>query len=295
MLVSSGVRPGDLLSAPPAQDVEPPAPAPEPRDGDVRAETGEVWSAPDGGWVSRNLYELDRGARRLEVERAQARSDEESRRQSAEIDAQLRASEGRQREAAAKQAEAARVFELEASFQPEAIEPYQPGWADEATWWLEWGEYGADSGVSLLGEITGEPGKLIGTVYTVAKETVKGTSEGVAAYARGQGGHFAEEGSAWVIVERMGIGAAKGAAKLRLDKAAGKVLEGASRLAGKVLPELADIGSASVVGVLGEVATGAGEGALRRTVGIAAGKTLGSQGLQKPVNWGVQAATGEKL
>ena len=54
---------------------------------------------------------------------------------------------------------------------------------------------------------------LDGRVYTITKETVKGTSEGVAAYARGQGESLAEEGSAWVIVERAGIGLAKGGAR----------------------------------------------------------------------------------
>jgi hypothetical protein len=293
MLVSSGVRPGELLSAPPPLEA-PEAPFVH-RDGDVQPETGEVWSEPDGGWVSPNLYELDRGARLAEVEGAQGVGRAESRRESAETDRELRASEARQREAAAAQADAARVFELEASFQPEKVEAYQPAWSDHVTTGLEWAEYGADTGVSLLGEVTGKPGQAIGRIYTVTKETVKGASEGVAAYARGQGGVVAEEGSAWVVAERAGIGLAKGGAKVGLDAAAGRVMDGVAKLAGRRLPELPDLGEASLVSVVREVASGGAESATRKAVGIAAGKTAASQNLQKPASWAVEAATGEKL
>lgn len=60
----------------------------------------------------------------------------------------------------------------------ENIEPYQPAWTDRVASGLEWAEYGADAGVSLLGELTGKPGQVLGRVYTATKETVKGTSEG---------------------------------------------------------------------------------------------------------------------
>lgn len=124
---------------------------------------------------------------------------------------------------------------------------------------------------------------------------MKGTSEGVAAYARGQGGALAEEGSAWVIVERAGLGLVKGGRKVGLDYAAGKVIDAAGRLAGRPLEDLPDLGNAPIASVVREVASGAGEGATRRAVGIAAGKTAASQHIHKPAGWAVEAGTGEKL
>ena len=295
MLASSGVRPGDLLGSPTPGDGEPLEPPPAPRDGDVRPESGEVWSDSDRGWVSPNLYELERGQWRADVERAQAVSREESRSDGAGIDRALRESEARQREAASAQAEAARVFDLEASFQPERIEPYKPTWTDRVGSGLEWGEFCADTGVSVLAEVTGPAGQELGRIYTVTKETVKGASEGVAAYARGQGGALAAEGSAWVIVERTGIGFVKGGAKVGLDFAAGEVIGRAAGRAGLPLPELPDMGEAAMTRVVCDAATGAAEGQARRVVGIAVGKTLGSQALQKPAGWAVEATTGERL
>jgi hypothetical protein len=260
----------------------------------VNPETGEVWDAGQRAWMGAD-YARIQAADRAQIQRAQGVSAEESAREAAANDRDLRASEESQRAAAGRQAEAARVFALEAAQRPETIEPYQPAWTDRVTSGLEWAEYGADTGVSLLGEITGKPGQVLGRVYTVTKETVKGTSEGVAAYARGQGGALAEEGSAWVIVERAGIGLAKGGAKVGLDYAAGKVMEGAGRLAGRPLPDLPDLGEAQLTSVVREVASGAGEAATRQAVGIAVGKTATSQQIQKPAGWAVEAATGEKL
>jgi hypothetical protein len=294
MLLASGVRPGDLLAPPPADAPEPPAPPPAPRDGDVNPETGEVWSAEDGAWMGPE-YARIRQARQSELVRAQQVSAEESSRDAADVDRELRASEERLRMHAGTQADAAREFEIEASFRPQRIEPYQPAWSDRVTDVLEIGEEAADKSVSLLGALTGEPGKVIGQVYTVTKETVKGTSEGVAAYARGRGGHLASDGSAWVIAERAAIGFAKGGAKLKLDEAAGKVMDGVAKLAGGKIPELPDLGDTSVVSVVRETVGGAGERAARRAVGIAAGKGWASDKIQKPAGWAVPAATGEKL
>ena len=294
MLASSGVRPGDLLSPPPADDLEPPPSAPAPRDGDVRPGTGEVWDAGQQAWMGPE-YARIQAADRAQVQRAQGVSAAESARESADIERDLRASEERQRAAGEREAEAARLFALEAAQRPETIEPYQPAWTDRVASGLEWAEYGADTGVSLLGELTGKPGQVLGRVYTVTKETVKGTSEGVAAYARGQGGALAGEGSAWVIAERAGIGLAKGGAKVGLDYAAGKVMDAAGRLAGRRLPDLPDLGEASLASVVREVASGAAEGATRRSVGIAVGKTAVSPQIQRPVGWAVEAGTGEKL
>jgi hypothetical protein len=295
MLASSGVRPGDLLGSPAPGGGEPFEPPPTPRDGDVRPESGEVWSDSDRGWVSPNLYELERGQWRADVERAQAVSREESRGDGTDIDHTLRDSEARQRAAASAQAEAARVFDLEASFQPEKIEPYRPTWTDRVGSGLEYGEYWADTGVSVLAEVTGPAGQELGRFYTVTKETVKGASEGVAAYVRGQGGALAAEGSAWVIVERTGIGFVKGGAKVGLDFAAGEVIGRAAARDGLPFPELPDMSKATMTRVFRDAATGAAEGQTRRVVGIAVGKTLNSQALQKPAGLAVEATTGERL
>jgi hypothetical protein len=294
MLASSGVRPGELLSPPPVDDFEPPPSAPAPNDGDVNPGTGEVWDAGQRAWMGPE-YARIRAADRAQVQRAQDVSADESARTSAERERDLRASEERQRAAAGSEREAARLFELEAVQRPETIEPYRQAWTDRVASGLEWAEYGADTGVSLLGELTGKPGQALGRVYTVTKETVKGASEGVAAYARGHGGALADEGSAWVIVERAGIGLAKGGAKVGLDYAAGRVMDAAGRLAGRPLKDLPDLGDAPLASVVREVASGAGEGATRRAVGIAVGKTAASQQIQKPPGWAVEAVTGEKL
>jgi hypothetical protein len=178
--------------------------------------------------------------------------------------------------AASAQASAAREFEIEASFRPQEIEEYQPTRSDRVTDVLELGEDVADKGVSVLGELTGAPGKVLGRVYTVTKETVKGTSEGVAAYARGKGGYLADEGSAWVIAERAGIGFGKGVAKVGFDEAAGKLMDGVAKLGGRKIPEMPDLGEASVVSVVRDTISGAGKGATRRAVGISVSKTWAS-------------------
>ena len=305
MLVSTGVRPSDLLSAPPSMEADlPPAmeagltPVEPPvvhRDGDVRPESGERWSAFDRGWIGADEYARRQGVDQAEIARAQQVSREEAQRRSAEIAEGLRESEARQREAASAQADAARIFEREASQRPETIEPYTPAWSDRVASGLALGEQVADNAVSVLGELTGKAGQVGGRIYTVTKETLKGASEGVAAYARGQGGAFAENGSAWVIAERAGIGLAKGGAKVGLDMAAGKVLEGVAKLGRRSIPDLPDLGAAAVVDVVGEVATRAGEGAARQAVGIAIGKTAGSQVVQAPVGMAVKATTGQEL
>ena len=249
-----------------------------------------MWDAGQRAWMGAE-YARIRQADRAEVREAERVSADESARESSDIDRDLRASGERQREAAAKEAEAARVFALEAAQRPERIEPYQPAWSDRVASGLEWAEYGADTGVSLLGEVTGKPGQMLGRVYTVTKETVKGTSEGVAAYARGQGGALAQEGSAWVILERATIGLAKGGTKAGLDYAAGKLLE---RVA-PPLEGLPDVGGANLVSVVRATVLDTGEDVARQAVSIAVGKTAASQQIQKPAGWAVEASTGEKL
>jgi len=276
MLLSSGVRPGDLLAPPPPADApEPLAPPPTPRDGDVNPETGEVWSAEDGAWMGPE-YARIRQARQGEIVRAQRVSAEESARDSAEIGRELKASEERRRIDASEEASAAREFEIEASFRPQKIEEYQPTWSDRVTDVLELGEAVADKGVSVLKDLTGPPGKVLGRVYTVTKETVKGTSEGYAAYVRGKGGYLADEGSAWVIAERAGIGFGKGVAKEGFDEIAGKLMDGVAKLGGRKIPEMPDLGNASVVSVVRDTISGAGKGATRRAVGISVSKTWAS-------------------
>jgi len=276
MLLSSGVRPGDLLAPPPPADApEPLAPPPTPRDGDVNPETGEVWSAEDGAWMGPE-YARIRQARQGEIVRAQRVSAEESARDSAEIGHELKASEERRRIDASEEASAAREFEIEASFRPQKIEEYQPTWSDRVTDVLELGEAVADKGVSVLKDLTGPPGKVLGRVYTVTKETVKGTSEGYAAYVRGKGGYLADEGSAWVIAERAGIGFGKGVAKEGFDEIAGKLMDGVAKLGGRKIPAKPDLGNASVVSVVRDTISGAGKGATRRAVGISVSKTWAS-------------------
>ena len=261
------------------------------RDGRGVGRRPQAWIGPE--------YARSRRARSApEVQRAQGSEREPSPRRAVGEDvergpARVRGEAARR---GAREAEAARLFALEAvaAARDRSSPTSRPGRTVSRPG-LEWAEYGADTGVSLLGELTGPAGQKLGRIYTVTKETVKGTSEGVAAYARGQGGALAEEGSAWVIAERAGIGLAKGGAKVGLDDAAGKVMEGVAKLGCGSIPELPDLGEADLVDVVGEVASGAGEGATRRAVGIAVGKTAVSQVVQAPAGMAVKAATGEEL
>jgi hypothetical protein len=164
-----------LLRPPPADDFKPPPSAPAPRDGDVRPGTGEVWDAGQQAWMG-SEYARIQAVDRAQVQRAQGVSAAESAGESADIERDRRASEEGQRAAAEREAEAARLFALEAAQRPETIEPYQPAWTDRVASGLEWAEYGADTGVSPLGELTGPAGQKLGRMYTLTKETVKGTS-----------------------------------------------------------------------------------------------------------------------
>ena len=300
MFGTSGLSPGDFLgSAPEVEALEPPSAEAPPRevyveghrDGEVRPETGEVWSESVGGWVGENYHELER-RQQAEVRRAQGASDRESRRESARVAEELRASREREAAAARRGAEAAdAAVRLEAV----TVEPYQPGWTDHTTTALEWAEWGTDTSVSVLGRLTGPAGERGAEVYTVAKETLKGLSEGVADYARGRGGHVASEGSAWVILERGTIGASKGVAKVGLDRLAGKLMDGvADKLAGPTATVLTDVGDTVVTTVTRELRARAVT-EVRRSTGVELARAVVGSELQAPVKAGIEGLTGEKM
>ena len=238
-------------------------------------------ATPDRGWVSPNLYELDRGAvgapRSSGPRRVSARGvPRASRRRSTGTCARPRRGSAPRPRGAGRGGAGLRRSRPRSSRRASSPTSRpgrtasRPGSSGPST--------APTRGVSLLGEITGKPGQRLGRVYTVTKETVKGTSEGVAAYARGQGGALAAEGSAWVIAERAGIGLAKGGAKVGLDYAAGKVMEGAARLGGPAAPGAARPRATRRSRASFERWPRAPrEGATRQAVGIAVGKTAASQ------------------
>ena len=298
MFGTSGLSPGELLGPAPDADLSepPPAEAPPPpelfveshRDGEVRPETGEVWSESVGGWVGANYHEIERRAQ-AEVRRAQGVSDRESRRESTRMAEELRASRQREADAARRGAQAAEeAVWLEAP----TIEPYRPGWTDHLTKGLEWAEWGTDTSISVLGSLTGTAGETGARVYTVAKETVKGLSEGVADYVRGKGGHVVEDGSAWVILERGTIGATKGAAKVGLDKLTGDLMNG---VGDKLAESAATQGARALVRKVVDQLDSPAAVETCRSVGVAVGKTLAGSEMAAPVNAGIEGLTGEKM
>ncbi len=298
MFGTSGLTPGDLLGSPPEADVPepPPAEAPPPRelfveshrDGDVKPDTGEVWSESVGGWVGSNYHELERRAQ-AEVRRAQGVSDRQSRQESARTAEELRASRGREAEAARRGEKAA---EEAVWLQAETIDPYQPGIVDDITTGLERAEWVTDNSMSVLGSMTGKPGEAIAEAYTVTKETVKGLSEGVADYRRGKGGHAAEEGSLWVIAERGAIGAAKGLSKAGLDRVTGNLMDGAG---GQLAETGAAQGATTVVKTVSDQLDSPAAVEACRSAGVAVGKAVLSSEMQAPVKVVVKGATGESL
>lgn len=298
MFGTSGLSPGDLLGSPPEADAPepPPAEAPSPRelfvehhrDGEVNADTGEVWSENVGGWVGSNYHEIERRAQ-AEVRRAQGVSDRESRRESGRIAERLRASRKREAEAVRRGTQAADEADR---LQAVTIDPYRPGVVDEVTKGLEWAELGTDTSISVLGSMAGTPGQAFAEVYTVTKETVKGLSEGVADYARDKGGHLAEEGSLWVIAERGAIGATKGVAKVGLDRATGNLMDGAG---GELAETEAAQGAKTVVKTVTDQLDSPAGVEVCRSAGVAVGKTVLGSELQAPVKAVVKGATGESL
>ena len=126
----------------------------------------------------------------------------------------------------------------------------------------------------------------------VAKETLKGLSEGVADYVRGKGGHVAGEGSAWVILERGTIGATKGAAKVGLDKLTGDLMNG---VGDKLAESAATEGARALVRTVVDQLDSPAVVETCRSVGVAVGKTLAGSEMVAPVNKGIQAVTGEKM
>jgi len=219
-------------------------------------------------------YARIRQARQSEVVRAQRASAEESARDSAEIGRELKASEERRRIHASEQADAAREFEIEASFRPQKVESTARlvGLRDGRA---GGGEKVAEGLMSVLGELTGPIGKMRARVYTVAKETVKGTSEGVAAYIRGKGVTLR-------TTERLGhrrarrIGFGKGVTKVGFDEIAGWAMNGVARLAGRRTPQMPDLRGASVASVVRDTVSGAGRAPRARAVGISVSQTWAS-------------------
>ena len=245
MLGATGLRPSDLLGTlpssagsplpldgPPAVASDEPADAPLPpassavasalpRDGDVHAATGEVWSDADGGWVGENLYRQEQ-AWQSEVGRAQAVSAEESRRASDERAAAMRRSRAAQDAAGERAAELARQATELAALRPIRIPEYQPGWADRVETGLEWMQWGADQSIGILEKCTGPAGASIATNYSVVKGVASGASQGVAQWLRSEDEHAS---LAWAVAKGGGIGAAQVVKDMAIDKVVGKVSE----------------------------------------------------------------------
>ena len=292
---------------------EPPRPPPEepPRhDGEVKGDTGEVWSAEDGGWVSPNLYEQEK-AWKTDIARAEEVSRAESRAQSAEISEGLRVSRDLQRAWAEMEKEDARLFEEEAELRAVTVEAYQPGWADRVETGLGLVQKGLDTTMSVLGDLTGPEGQALVECYTVAKETAAGVSEGVGQWRYDREGEISLAGA---VARRGAVGLARGVFNARADQVAGEVMNAGMRKLighpeGEFLPNLANVqvgslldglrdGAAGTYRVLGdplgrEFATRSG--ALRHFGGISVGRALVSPEIQDPAKRAVGAITGEKL
>jgi hypothetical protein len=317
MLGATGLRPSDLLGALPpalesptpledppvasAESADAPLPSPpsesasaSPRDGEIHAVTGEVWSDADGGWVGENLYRQEQ-AWQSEIARAQAVSGEESRRASDELAAAWRRSRAALDAAAERAAELGRQAEGLAALQPIRVQEYQPGWADRIGTGLEWMQWGADQSIGILEKLTGPAGESVATSYSLVKGAASGASQGVAEWLRSE-----DEGPslAWAVAKGGGIGAAGVVKDMAIDAAVGKIsgaLQPGLGLDQIELPEidLADQSAGSVAQRLLDRDDPLGGGILK-TLGVSHATGYLDAEIKAPIEAGAQAVTGEE-